>query len=51
MKVEIKVSEVERELNQAQSQALRRMANVLRARGFVDVEIIYAPPMEIKKSA
>ena len=51
MKVEIKVSEVERDLNQSQSQVLRRMANVLRERGFKDVEIVYAPPMVIKKAS
>jgi len=51
MKVEIKVSELERDLNQAQSQVLRRMANVLRERGFKDVEIVYAPLTVIKKAS
>ena len=51
MKVEINVSEVERELTQAQSQALRRVANVLRERGFRDVDIVYAPLKVIKKAS
>jgi len=50
MKVEIRVSELERDLNQAQSQALRRMANVLRARGF-EVEITHPPLTVIKKAS
>ena len=49
MKVEIKVT-TDRELNQAQSQRLRRVANVLREAGF-DVDITHAPQMLIKKSA
>jgi len=50
MKVEIKVSATEKELNQAQSQRLRRMANVLREAGF-EVEITHAPQMVIKKAS
>ena len=50
MKVEIRVSELEQDLNQAQSQALRRMANVLRERGF-EVEITHPPLTVIKKAS
>ena len=50
MEATIKVSATEKELNQAQSQRLRRVANVLRE-AEMEVEIIYAPQMVIKKSA
>ena len=40
MKIEIKVTTAEDEMNQAQSQTVKRVATVLRGHGF-DVEIIY----------
>ena len=47
MKIEIKVTTAEDEMNQAQSQTVKRVATVLRGHGF-DVEIVYAL---IKKTA
>jgi len=47
MKVQIMVSGLSIELNQADQQRLRRVANVLRESGF-DVEVLYRP-QELKK--
>ena len=49
MKVEIRVTATEKELNQAQQARLKRISNVLRENG-MDVELVFTENLIIKKA-
>ena len=50
MKVEIRVTSTEKELNQAQLQRIRRAANMLKANN-IEVELIFTPLQVVKEAS
>jgi hypothetical protein len=50
MKVEIKVTATEKELNQAQQARLKRISNVLRENG-MEVELVFTPLQVVKHAS